>query len=70
LQREETGGLVIAEVDDVQRRLLVGAPLLRLEASGPEAAARGRVDRRGNVSLEDQPLALALDLWIRNRYRG
>jgi hypothetical protein len=42
----------------LQRRLLVGADLLRQRASSAEAAARGRVDRARHVAGQDDALPL------------
>jgi hypothetical protein len=45
--------VALAPVD--QRRVLDGADVLRLPAPRPEVAARGRVGRRGQVALQDDP---------------
>jgi len=48
-------------------RVHLGTDLLRLPATGVEAAARGRVHRRGHVAGEDDALALLLDLRVGDR---
>src|SRR5438309_68852 len=47
--------MAVAMIDE--RWLDLGADLLRLPAASPEAAARGRVRRAGDVALEHDPLA-------------
>src|SRR4029453_8381590 len=47
-----------------QRRLLLGADILRLPAAGPEAAAGRRVHRAGHVALEHDAAPLALQLGV------
>ena len=67
LDRKVAGGQVTRLLGR-ERRDLLHATLLGLRASGVEAAARRRVDRRRDVALEDHPLPLGGQVGVGHRY--
>jgi hypothetical protein len=70
---EVTGDLVSrgerAKHRDLRGTTLGVGEALAEPATRVKVAARGRIDRRGNVALQDDPAAAALHLGIRDRDR-
>ena len=60
---EVAAGDVVAP-NQIERRELPGAPLVRLRAAGVEAAAFGRVDGARHVAGEQNAATLTLHGWI------
>src|SRR5207237_8152874 len=66
---EVAGGAMRADLNCVERRLRLGTAGLSLETAGPEAAAAGRVDWRGNVAFQDDAFPATLHRWVRDGNR-